>query len=159
MTLDLSRNNFSSPFPNEFANFKSLEHLDLSGTGLKGQISKVTGNLCKLKVLSLSDNKFDGGGIEEFWRSVSNCPNNSLESLDLSNCELESLLPASLGMLKSLQNLNLGGNSLVGSIPDSIGNLLSLKSLYLYSNKMNSSIPKSLGQLYKLVYLNLSYNS
>ncbi|XP_068321382.1 receptor-like protein EIX2 [Pyrus communis] len=159
MTLDLSWNNFSSPFPNEFANFKSLEHLDLSGTGLKGQIPKVIGNLCKLKVLSLSGNKFDGGGIEEFWRSVSNCPNNSLESLYLSSCELESQLPASIGMLKSLQNLHLGGNSLVGSIPDSIGNLSSLKSLYLSFNKMNGSIPKSLGQLYELVHLDLSYNS
>ncbi|KAM1138237.1 hypothetical protein TB1_035486 [Malus domestica] len=78
ITLDLSRNDFGSPFPNEFANFKSLEHLDLSRTGLNGQIPKVSGNLCKLKVLSLSGNKFDGGEIEEFWRSVSNCPNNSL---------------------------------------------------------------------------------
>ncbi|KAM1484380.1 hypothetical protein TB2_035588 [Malus domestica] len=159
ITLDLSRNNFSSPFPNEFANFKSLEHLDLSGTGLKGQIPKVIGNLCKLRVLSLSGNKFDGGGIEELWRSVSNCPNNSLESLDLSSCELESQLPTSLGMLKSLQNLYLSGNSLWGSIPDSIGNLSSLKSLYLSSNKMNGSIPKSLGQLYELVHLDLAYNS
>ncbi|CAN6684065.1 unnamed protein product [Malus baccata var. baccata] len=159
ITLDLSRNNFSSIFPNEFANFKSLEHLDLSGTGLKGQIPKAIGNLCKLKVLSLYDNKFDGGGIEEFWRSISNCPNNSLELLDLSSCELESQLPTSLGMLKGLQNLYLGGNSLWGSIPDSIGNLSSLKSLYLSSNKMNGSIPKSLGQLYELVHLDLSNNS
>ncbi|XP_068321413.1 receptor-like protein EIX2 [Pyrus communis] len=159
MTLDLSWNNFSCPFPNEFANFKSLEHLDLSQTGLKGQIPKVIGNLCKLKVLSLSYNKFDGGGIEEFWRSVSNCPNNSLESLDLSNCELESQLPASIGMLKNLQDLNLGGNHLWGSIPNSIGHLSSLKTLDLSFNKMNGSIPKSLGQLYELVHLDLSYNT
>ncbi|XP_048424006.1 receptor-like protein EIX2 isoform X2 [Pyrus x bretschneideri] len=158
VTLDLSWNYFRDSFPSEFSNFKSLENLDLSGTGLKGQIPKVSGNLCKLKVLSLSGNDFDGG-IEEFWRSLSNCPSNTLESLDLSNCKIEGQLPVFLGMFKSLQNLNLGENNLLGSIPDSIGNLSSLKTLDLSYNKMNSSIQKSIGQLYELVSLLLLGNS
>ncbi|CAN6717070.1 unnamed protein product [Malus baccata var. baccata] len=181
-TLYLSGNDFSDHFPSEFSNFKSLENLYLSYTGLKGQIPKVSGNFCKLKVLSLSGNNFDGG-IEEFWRSLSNCPNNTLESLDLSYCELEGQLPAFLGMFKSLQNLYLGGNNLWGSIPDSIGNLSSLRTLDLISNhlwgsipdsignlsslrtldltsnKMNGSIPESIGQLYELVSLRLVGNS
>nr|XP_028946125.1 receptor-like protein EIX2 isoform X1 [Malus domestica]XP_028946126.1 receptor-like protein EIX2 isoform X1 [Malus domestica]XP_028946127.1 receptor-like protein EIX2 isoform X1 [Malus domestica]XP_028946128.1 receptor-like protein EIX2 isoform X1 [Malus domestica]XP_028946129.1 receptor-like protein EIX2 isoform X1 [Malus domestica]XP_028946130.1 receptor-like protein EIX2 isoform X1 [Malus domestica]XP_028946131.1 receptor-like protein EIX2 isoform X1 [Malus domestica]XP_028946132.1 rec len=157
-TLDLSWNDFSDPFPSEFSNFKSLENLDLSGARLKGQIPKVSGNFCKLKLLSLSDNNFDGG-IEEFWRSLSNCPSNTLESLDLSNCELEGQLPAFLGMFQSLQNLNLGGNNLWGSIPDSIGNLSSLRTLDLIYNNMNGSIPESVGQLYELVSLRLYGNS
>ncbi|RXH81560.1 hypothetical protein DVH24_034981 [Malus domestica] len=157
-TLDLSMNDFSDHFPSEFSNFKSLENLDLSETGLKGQIPKVSGNFCKLKVLSLSGNNFDGG-IEEFWRSLSNCPSNTLESLDLSYCKLEGQLPAFLGMFRSLQNLNLGGNNLWGSIPDSIGNLLSLRMLDLTYNNMNGSIPESIGQLYELVSLRLLGNS
>ncbi|KAM1638528.1 hypothetical protein ACFX13_008611 [Malus domestica] len=155
-TLDLSGNDFSDPFPNGFS--KSLENLDLSETGLKCQIPKVSGNFCKLKVLSLSRNNFEGG-IEEFWRSLSNCPSNTLESLDLSNCKLEGQLPAFLGMFKSLQNLNLGGNNLWGSIPDSIGNLSSLRTLDLTYNNMNGSIPESIGQLYELVSLRLLGNS
>ncbi|XP_028958697.1 receptor-like protein EIX2 isoform X1 [Malus domestica] len=158
ITLDISINNFNGPFPSEFANFKYLEHLDLSETGLKGRIPKVIGNLCKLKFLSLSDNKFDGG-IEEFWRSFSNCPNNSLESLDLSNCELKSQLPDSLGVLKCLQSLNLMGNNLWGSIPDFMGNFSSLKILDLSDNNMTGSIPQSLGQLSQLVSLHLAGNS
>ncbi|RXH98645.1 hypothetical protein DVH24_010970 [Malus domestica] len=155
--LDLASNNFSDPFPSEFANFKSLEYLDLSDTGLKGQIPKVIGNLCKLKFLSLSNNNFDGG-IEEFWRRFSNCPNNSVESLALSNCDLHSQLPASLGMFKSLQNLNLRENYLWGSIPDSMGNLSSLKTLDLAENNMNGPIPDSIGNLLSLETLDLSFN-
>ncbi|KAB2636925.1 leucine-rich repeat receptor protein kinase EXS-like [Pyrus ussuriensis x Pyrus communis] len=157
ITLDLSSNHFGDPFPSEFANFKSLEHLDLSGTGLEGQIPKGIGNLCKLKVLSLSLNKFSGG-LEEFWRSFSNCSNIALESLDLSSCELGSQLPVSFGMFKSLQNLYLDENFLWGSILDSIGNLSSLKTLDLSFNMMNGSISQSLGQLSQLVSLDLSSN-
>ncbi|KAB2636924.1 leucine-rich repeat receptor protein kinase EXS-like [Pyrus ussuriensis x Pyrus communis] len=52
ITLDLSWNAFGVPFPSEFANFKSLEQLDISYTGLKGQIPKGIVNLCKLKVFN-----------------------------------------------------------------------------------------------------------
>ncbi|KAL6283138.1 hypothetical protein ACE6H2_014067 [Prunus campanulata] len=138
MKLDLRANSFSAPFPVELGNLKSLEYLDLSYIGLKGSgVPKVLGNLCKLKTLRLAANDFSGGGIEEFWGSLSDCPNNTLvlESLDLSTCELEGQLPASLGMLKSLQYLN------------------------LYDNHMNGSIPQSLGQLSELVELDLSFNS
>ncbi|CAN6545571.1 unnamed protein product [Malus baccata var. baccata] len=156
-TLDFSANDLGDPFPSEFANFKSLENLDLYGTGLKGQIPMGIGNLCKLKFLNLGENEFDGG-IEEFWRSFSNCPNNSLELLDLSRCRIQSQLPASLGMLKSLRYLTFGYNNLWGSIPDSIRNLSSLSALDLYANSMNGSIPQSMGQLSQLVSLDLSGN-
>ncbi|KAB2631585.1 LRR receptor-like serine/threonine-protein kinase GSO2 [Pyrus ussuriensis x Pyrus communis] len=182
VTLDLSWNDFSNSFPSGFSNFKSLQNLDLSYIRLKGQIPKVSGNLCKLKVLSLSGNNFDGG-IEEFWRSFSICPSNTLESLDLFDCQIEGQLPVFLGMFKSLQNLDLGANNLWGSIPDSIGNLSSLRTLDLgannlwgsipdsignlsslrtldlTNNKMNGSIPESIGQLYELVSLLLRGNS
>ncbi|XP_008226203.1 PREDICTED: receptor-like protein 12 [Prunus mume] len=136
--LDLGENSFGAHFPVELGNLKSLEYLDLSHSRLKDSgVPRVLGNLCKLKTLSLRGNNFSGGGIEEFWGSLSNCPNNTLvlESLDLSSCGLEGQLPASLGMLKSLQYL------------------------YLLYNYMNGSIPQSLGQLSQLVELDLSYNS
>ncbi|TQD90930.1 hypothetical protein C1H46_023533 [Malus baccata] len=157
LVLDVSDNVYGSSFPSWLFNLTSLITLDISGNHLNGPFPKVIGNLCKLKVLSLSRNEFNGG-IEEFWRSFSNCPNIALESLDLSSCGLESQLPTSLGLFKSLQNLNLRGNSLRGSIPDFIGNLLSLKTLDLSSNYMNGSIPQSLGQLSQLVSIDLSSN-
>ncbi|VVA22054.1 PREDICTED: LRR receptor [Prunus dulcis] len=159
--LDLSGNSFGGPFPDELASLKSLEYLALTELGLKGRIPRVIGNMCKLKFLSLSGNDFYGEKIEEFWRSLSNCPNNTiaLESLDLSYCGLEGQLPDSLGMLTSLQHLNLYNLFLWGSIPESIGNLSSLKTLDLHSSNLNGSIPKSLGKLSQLVELDLSNNS
>ncbi|KAM5587025.1 receptor-like protein EIX2 [Rosa sericea] len=156
--LDLSWNSLSDPFVDEFATLKSLEHLDLSGTGLKSQVPKFIGNLCKLKSLDLAQNKFDGG-IEEFLSGFSNCSFNRMESLDLSSCGLVGKFPSSLGMLKSLQYLSLSNNSLNGSIPESLGQLSQLVNLDLSSNLFNSSIPQSLGKLTQLVSLDLSNNS
>ncbi|VVA27303.1 PREDICTED: LRR receptor [Prunus dulcis] len=160
--LDLSNNSFNtSSFPSWLFNLTSLRKLDLSRNSFRGRIPRVIGNMCKLKFLSLSGNEFYGEKIEEFWRSLSNCPNNTiaLESLDLSDCGLEGQLPDSLGMLTSLQHLNLENLLLWGSIPESIGNLSSLKTLDLSDNYMNGSIPESLGKLSELVKLDLSWNS
>ncbi|KAH0986128.1 hypothetical protein GBA52_013305 [Prunus armeniaca] len=163
--LDLSYNSFNtSSFPSWFFNLTSLRKLDLSGNSFGGPFLDELASLkslCKLKFLSLRENGFYGERIEEFWRSLSNCPNNTiaLEYLDLSYCGLEGQLPDSLGMLTSLQHLNLESHSLWGSIPASIGNLSSLKTLDLSSNNMNGSIPESLGKLSELVKLDLSWNS
>ncbi|XP_021829531.1 probably inactive leucine-rich repeat receptor-like protein kinase At3g28040 [Prunus avium] len=157
--LDLSVNYFRGPFPGKLASLKSLEYLDLSNLGLEGQFSKVIGNLCKLKMLSLRGNHFPGEGIEEFLRCLSNCPNNTIvESLDFSYCSLEGQLPASLGMLTTLQHINLEVNHFWGSIPKSIGNLSSLKTMDLSNNHMNGSISESLGKPSELVKLDLREN-
>ncbi|CAB4278150.1 unnamed protein product [Prunus armeniaca] len=144
--LDLGWNSFSAHFPNEFGNLKSLEYLDLFQSRLKESgVPRVLGNLCKLKTLSLGGNNFSGGGIEEFWGSLSNCPNNTLvlESLDLFTCWLEGQLPASLGMLKSLQYLDLSGNQMNGSIPQSLGQLSELIDLYLFGNSWEGSLTEA----------------
>ncbi|CAL8150135.1 unnamed protein product [Prunus armeniaca] len=136
--LALIDNSFSSHIPDELANLKSLEYLNLSFSTFRGSgFLRVIGNLCKLRTLLLSSTDFGGSGIEEFWASLSNCPNNTLvlELLDLSSCGLEGQLPAFLGMLKSLQYL------------------------YLLDNHMYGSIPQSLGQLSQLVEIDLSRNS
>ncbi|KAK9937543.1 hypothetical protein M0R45_014323 [Rubus argutus] len=157
--LGLSDNSFGRLIPSEFASLKSLEHLRLSRMGLKGHIPQLKGNICNLKILSLSFNKFETG-LQEFFNTFSDCPHNKIESLDLSESYLSSdELPSSLGMLKSLQHLNLNFNSVWGSLPESVGNLSSLKTLKLNENAMNGSIPESLGQLSELVELSLSWNS
>ncbi|PRQ30150.1 putative non-specific serine/threonine protein kinase [Rosa chinensis] len=156
--LDLSYNSFNDPFVDEFATPKSLEHLDLSSTGLKGPVPKFIRNLCKLKSLDLADNKFDGG-IQEFLSGISNCSFNRMESLDLSFCRLVGKLPSSLGILKSLQHLALGHNLFNGSIPESLGQFSQLVNLDLSSNLFSGSIPQSLGKLTQLVSLDLSNNS
>ncbi|KAL6206251.1 hypothetical protein ACLB2K_023499 [Fragaria x ananassa] len=145
--LDLGGNPFLRPSLEEFVRLKALEYLDLWSIGLEGQLLPF-GNLCKLKSLRLTANKFDGG-IEEFLSGFSNCSFNRMESLGLSNCGLEGELPSSLGKLKSLQLLDLRDNSFWGSIPESIFSNLSssIKTLSLGGNLFNGSIPESLGQL------------
>ncbi|KAM5552468.1 hypothetical protein ABKV19_027028 [Rosa sericea] len=157
--VDLSGNSFSGPFLDEFVRLKSLEHLDLRRVGLKGQFPKFSGNLCRLKSLSLAGNQIDGG-IEEFLSGFSNCSFNRMESLDLRECGLVGKLPSSLGMLRSLQHLDLSSNSFWGSIPEFIISNLSssLKTLDLSDNIFNGSIPQSLGKLSQLVSLDLSSN-
>ncbi|XP_024195246.2 receptor-like protein EIX2 [Rosa chinensis] len=158
--VDLSENSFSGPFLDEFVRLKSLEHLDLRSVGLKGQFPKFSGNLCRLKSLSLAGNQIDGG-IEEFLSGFSNCSFNRMESLDLYGCGLVGKLPSSLGMLRSLQHLYLSSNSFWGSVPEFIIRNLSspLKTLDLRDNIFNGSIPQNLGKLSELVTLDLSYNS
>ncbi|XP_004295501.1 PREDICTED: LRR receptor-like serine/threonine-protein kinase GSO1-like [Fragaria vesca subsp. vesca] len=138
-TLDLAGNPFSEPSLDDFATLRSLEHLDLSGTGLKDQVPKFIGNLCKLKSLGLANNMFDGG-IEEFLSGFSNCSSNRMESLDLSHCGMEGKLPNSLGMIKSLQHLDLSDNLLNGSIPESLGQLSQLVTLDLSRNSWEGSL-------------------
>ncbi|XP_062014468.1 receptor-like protein EIX2 [Rosa rugosa] len=140
--LDLSDNFFSDPFVDEFATLKSLEHLDLSFTGLKGQVPKFIGSLCKLKSLSLAVNKFDGG-IQEFLSGFSDCSFNRMKSLDLSYCGLVGKLPSSLGILKSLQYLTLRGNLFNGSIPQSLGKLTQLVILDLSDNSWDGSLTEA----------------
>ncbi|CAL8150123.1 unnamed protein product [Prunus armeniaca] len=144
--LDLNSNSFDAQFPVEFGNLKSLEYLDLTHSGLEDSgVPRVLGNSCKLRTLNLRWNDFSGGGIEEFWGSLSNCPNNTLvlESLGLSSCGLEGQLPASLGMLKSLQYLYLSNNHMNGSIPQSLGQLSALVELNLFWNSWEGNITEA----------------
>ncbi|PRQ30097.1 putative non-specific serine/threonine protein kinase [Rosa chinensis] len=141
--LDLGGNPFIRPSLDEFVRLKSLEHLDLSSIGLKGQLfPKFFGNLCKLKSLDLPANDFDGG-IEQFLSGFSNCSFNRMESLDLSSCGLVGKFPSSLRMLKSLQYLSLSDNSLNGSIPESLGKLTQLVSLNLFDNLWEGSLTEA----------------
>ncbi|XP_062012176.1 receptor-like protein EIX2 [Rosa rugosa] len=154
-----AHSNLFGPFPVEFANLKSLEDLDLSSsTFLQGQIPKVFGTLCSLRILDLSKSELNGS-LEEVLNGFSNCTSRRLESLDLSGNMVEGELPAALGMLENLKELDLSDNQFSGSIPQSIGNLSSLEKLDISVNNLNGSIPESLGQLSQLVHLDLSANS
>ncbi|CAL9016378.1 unnamed protein product [Prunus brigantina] len=124
--LDLSRNDFQGiPIPTFFGQLESLRYLNISRASFGGeipahlgQIPQIFGNFCNLKTLNLANNQFEGG-IQELLGGFSSCPNNELESLDLSSNKLKSQLPASVGMLHNLKYLNLYNNDMSGSIPKS----------------------------------------
>ena len=78
--------------------------------------------------------------------------------INLSENNLSSDIPATIGGLKDLQFMDLAYNRLEGPIPESFGDLTSLEVLNLSNNKISGSIPKSMEKLFYLRVLNLSFN-
>lgn len=119
--------------PDCFGNMSSLAHLDLDNNRLEAGIPQSFAKLCNLRSLSIGYNNLTGQ-FSEFLQILSNCSQNSLQSLFLSS------------------------NNIVGSLPD-LTNFVSLVHLYVSSNRLSGEIPKSIGQMSKLESLLLGSNS
>ncbi|XP_022138049.1 leucine-rich repeat receptor protein kinase MSL1-like [Momordica charantia] len=159
--LDIGYNTFQGTIPRSFVKLKNLQYLDMSGTELgkfEDHIPSFLQNLCQLRYLSLRGNYF-GGKLDEFFGSYSNCSQNNLETLYLSDNRLMGEIPKSLGKFEILRSLDLSNNELWGSLPNSIGNLLSLQILDVSYNFLNGTIPPSFGQLSELIEFRSFKNS
>lgn len=130
--LDLSSIQLLGSVPDCFGNMSSLSDLYLDLNGLVGGIPHFA-KLCNLRSLSIGYNNLTGQ-FSEFLQILSNCSQNSLQSLDVS------------------------GNNIVGPLPD-LTNFVSLVRLYVSSNRLSGEIPKSIGQMSKLEVLMLGSNS
>ncbi|QCE02935.1 protein brassinosteroid insensitive 1 [Vigna unguiculata] len=155
-----------------FTAFPNLEHLRLTGMGLKGSIPTQITTLTNLSDLVLSNNHLHGSIPPQLGNLT------QLQVLSLSRNSLAGFIPSTLGQLinlqylslesnklqeefgnlKVLQSLHLSNNSLNGSIPSTLGGLVSLVYLYLDSNQIQGHIPEELGYLTKLQVLQLSHN-
>lgn len=78
--------------------------------------------------------------------------------LDLSDNQLEGVIPSYFGDLSGMMQLNLSHNNLSGPIPEAFGKLLNLETLDLSFNKLSGSIPPNLSSLTLLGTFNVSYN-
>ncbi|XP_042405067.1 receptor-like protein EIX1 [Zingiber officinale] len=108
----------------------SLEILELSYTGLTGQLPEWLWELKRLR------------------------------SLDLSNNQIFGSIPASLGQLVSLEEVYFNDNQINGTISESVGRLSELVYLDLNSNFFVGEMSEAhLASLTKLKYLSLSSNS
>jgi Leucine-rich repeat (LRR) protein len=128
--------------PEFISEFKSLEHLVLTGGDLE-IIPESIGELKSLKILNLRENM-----IKKLPKSIGNL--NSLEMLDLGENQLE-VLPYSIGSLNSLKMLWIDNNQ-IRTLPESFENLKSLKELNLSFNTFER-IPKIIIKLMSLEYL------
>ncbi|MEZ4195354.1 MAG: leucine-rich repeat domain-containing protein [Candidatus Paceibacterota bacterium] len=78
----------------------------------------------------------------------------TIETLDLSNNQLRSSLPAEIRHLLGLRELNLSNNNFTG-VPAEVGQLIGLEVLDLSNNPI-TGLPHELGNLVNLKTLNLS---
>ncbi|KAK6144070.1 hypothetical protein DH2020_020890 [Rehmannia glutinosa] len=163
----------------------NMNHLDLSNTGISGNVPSWIWNIRFLNLshnqlhgnipvisepedgyqagntvteLDLSNNSFSGD-ISHFLCDTTTNETNRLEILHLGGNNLSGELPAECLMKwSSLKVLNLGNNYLFGRIPNSIGLLSSLQSLNLYGNKFSGHIPFSIQNCMGLVKIDLADN-
>ncbi|GLT34931.1 hypothetical protein SLA2020_094190 [Shorea laevis] len=155
--LDLSSNSFNSSVPNWLNSFPLLQFIDLSYNNFEGEFSiRSIEKLCSLKSISLIDVHLKQE-ISNVLKIFSECISITLESLDLSQCQLSGQLPNHLGDFKNLKKLILSDNSISGPIPTTISELPTLKVLHLFGNKLEGCLPKSFGP--NLEGVDISYNS
>ena len=126
--------------------------LDLSNSGITGNISQNIGNFTNLVSLNLSQNDITGDIPAEIGNLV------NLKELKLYVNSLNGVLPSSIGNLINLEYFNVFNNQISGRIPSDIGNMAELKNFYIHQNLFYDTIPAELFELSNLVHLYLNDN-
>lgn len=160
--LNLAHDNLEGSIPEAFGNMTALVQLDLSYNMLEGEIWKSPiWNVCTLRILSLSTNKFRGlAHASEISdpKSLFKCTNYFLEVLDLSWNPIMGSFP-NLRPFSSLKELRLHSNQINGSVPDSVGQLSNLEILDISNNSLEGVVSEThFLKLYTLKHLDLSLN-
>lgn len=161
VSLNLANCDFTGPIPGALMNMASLITLDLSKnqlTGIQTILTSAPRNICNLREINLSWNKFDGKSLSEVLTSLFNCESSKLESLKFTASGLSGNLPSQLGNMTNLVLIDLNSNSISGSIPNSLGNLLSLQTLEIGNNSLSGPLPHSIGRLSSLLSIYLPDN-
>ncbi|KAI3519838.1 hypothetical protein L1887_09054 [Cichorium endivia] len=150
--LQLWGNQLTGPLPPSISNCSKLEFLEVHLNNFRGKLVIDFSKLKDIYFISLAGNNIHGSGEVDdmkFIDTLNNC--SRLQTLDLLLCNLQGVLPASIGNLShQLSYLNLGGNHMYGNLPPSIGNLIGLTTLGLIGNQFTGKIPSTIGKLQKL---------
>ncbi len=123
--------------------------LDLTTSGLSGQIAPELGQLSGLQSLHLYGNELTGRIPEELSRL------GNLTILDLGGNKLTGEIPAQLGSIATLTWIDVSFNDLTGPIPGELSNLERLEWLVIAGNELTGSITGKLDGLIKLEYLSI----
>ncbi|TYG82105.1 hypothetical protein ES288_D01G060500v1 [Gossypium darwinii] len=163
--LDLSKNEFTGPFPKIF--FQSFRRLKLVAASQPQQMSK-----CGRVGVSCFPSPRDRYDSPENYKKYVKLTMKRLEIeldldksltnftlIDFSNNRFSGRIPEALGELHALLVLNLSHNRLNDTLPPSLANMAALESLDLSSNKLGGRIPSELTKLTFLEVLNLSQNN
>ncbi|CAN1812909.1 LRR receptor-like serine/threonine-protein kinase GHR1 [Linum perenne] len=150
--LSMANNSITGQIPDNIADFKTLEFLDLSNNLFSSSLPSGMGKLGSLRNLSLAGNNFSGPLPD----SISGLA--SIQSLDLSRNSLSGSIPVSFTSKSDLQVLDLSHNLLDGYFPDRFGSLAGLEELNLAGNNISGSLPTSMAGMSSLSLLDLSQN-
>ncbi|GJM90851.1 hypothetical protein PR202_ga07171 [Eleusine coracana subsp. coracana] len=161
--LDLSRNSIGGmanlPIPRFLGALSGLRYLNLSGTGLVGEIPPQLGNLSRLVSLDLSSYGLYSGDL--FWLAGLS----SLEHLDMTSVNLNASIhwQSDVNILPSLRVISLSDCGLIttsSQVPPAHTNLTRLQRLDLSSNGINASTVNAwFWNVPTLRYLDLSGNA
>ncbi|KAB2637160.1 LRR receptor-like serine/threonine-protein kinase [Pyrus ussuriensis x Pyrus communis] len=150
--LSVANNSIMGKFPDNIADFKSLEFLDLSNNLFSSPLPPGIGRLGSLRNLSLGGNNFSGS-IPDSISGLS-----SVQLLDLSRNSLSGPLPASLTELPKLVHLNLSLNGFTKKIPKGFELISSLDVLDLHGNMLDGHINLEFLMLSEVTHVDLSGN-
>ncbi|XP_015163219.1 leucine-rich repeat receptor-like serine/threonine-protein kinase At1g17230 [Solanum tuberosum] len=153
MELDISFTGISGELPHLIGTFSSLNILNLGGCQFSGSIPDSIGNLTQIRELDLSNNHFTG----HIPSTISKLKH--LTRLYLSHNSFSGEIPDVFSNLQELRTLHLSYNSFIGSFPASILSLTNLQYLDMSSNSLSGPLPSNQSMLQKLTSVDLSYNS
>mmetsp|Transcript_21697 Transcript_21697/g.32923 ORF Transcript_21697/g.32923 Transcript_21697/m.32923 type:complete len:695 (-) Transcript_21697:32-2116(-) len=116
--------------------FKSLTHLDLTSTGLTGDMPTLEG-MTNLKYLFMAHTNFTAGTIPSQFAQLTR-----LVDLSLKDSQRTGTIPADWTNLTNLVLLDLDDNDLTGSIPEDLTSTSrNLHFLLLNRNRLNGTLP------------------
>ncbi|MCD9644675.1 hypothetical protein HAX54_033085 [Datura stramonium] len=153
LELDISNTGISGELPDSVGTLSSLNRLDLRECGFSGSIPDSIGNLTQIRALHVRDNHFTG----HIPSTISKLK--QLTLLDLSYNSIGGEIPHVFSNLQELSYLDLSNNGFIGPFPSSILSLTHLESLDLSCNSLSGPLPSNASMLQKLIWLDLSYNS
>ncbi|CAN1276998.1 Receptor-like protein 50 [Linum perenne] len=151
--IRLDSNEFSSPIPDFFAEFRNLTVLRLSSCLLNGEFPETIFQVPSLELLDLSNNGLLHGPVPKSMEDLT-----QLVYVDLASNHFTGPIP-SLGLSKNLVHLDLSYNQLAGDISAQWESFQELVFVDLRHNAFSGSIPSSLFAIPFLDTLDLSSNS
>ncbi|XP_054780866.1 receptor-like protein kinase isoform X2 [Prosopis cineraria] len=150
--LNLTKSGIFGQLGPEIGQLTHLQNLVLETNGFSGTIPLELGNCSMLEYIDLSDNYFDGN-MPETLQKLQN-----LRYLSFSSNMLTGQIPDYLFQVPRLEVVDLHKNSLSGSIPSNIGNMTKLLKLYLSRNQLSGTVPSSIVNCSKLEALFVNDN-
>ncbi|KAG5569523.1 hypothetical protein H5410_059289 [Solanum commersonii] len=153
LELDISYTGISGELPDSIGTLSSLTRLYLYGCQFSGRIPDSIGNLTQIRYLNFGNNHFTGN----IPSTISKLKH--LAVLALSSNSFGGEIPNFFSNLQELRYLSLSNCSFIGPFPSPLLSLTQLETLDLSRNSLSGPLPRNASMLQKLAELDLSYNS